>query len=133
MFSIPCWTIKYLIAYYLFGVMTKAVDKKPRIVSIKGSTVQAKGLSSYRMGEIAYVGEEKLIGEVIEIEHDIAIVQVYEPLDGLKINDPIYPTGKSLSAELGPGLLTNIFDGIQRPLNKIKNLSESAFIEGYTS
>ncbi len=98
------------------------MGKRARIVSIKGSTVQAKELSSYRMGEIVYVGEEKLIGEVIEIDHDIATVQVYEPLEGLKINDPIFSTGKSLSAELGPGLLSNIFDGIQRPLNKIKDL-----------
>ena len=87
-------------------------EEKARIVSIKGSTVHVKGLLSYRMGEIAFVGTEKLVGEVIAIEHDIATVQVYEPLEGLRVNDPIFPTGKSLTAELGPGLLTNIFDGI---------------------
>ncbi len=105
------------------------IEESARIVSIKGSTVQAKGLSSYRMGEITYVGEERLIGEVIAIVHDTATVQVYEPLEGLRINDPLYPTGKSLSAELGPGLLSNIFDGIQRPLDNIKNISGSGFIE----
>jgi V/A-type H+-transporting ATPase subunit A len=81
------------------------------------------------MGEIAFVGEERLIGEVIEIERDLATIQVYEPLEGLRINDPIFPTGKSLSAELGPGMLTNIFDGIQRPLELIKEVSESSFIK----
>ncbi len=105
------------------------IEESARIVSIKGSTVQAKGLSSYRMGEITYVGEERLIGEVIAIEHDTATVQVYEPLEGLRVNDPLYPTGKSLSAELGPGLLSNIFDGIQRPLEKIKSISGSGFIK----
>jgi len=109
--------------------MAKAAVDNARIVSIKGSTVQAKGLSSYRMGEITYVGEEKLIGEIIEIDHSLATIQVYEPLEGLRINDPIFPTGKSLSAELGPGLLANIFDGIQRPLETIKNIANSSFIE----
>ncbi|MCG3222989.1 MAG: V-type ATP synthase subunit A, partial [Candidatus Heimdallarchaeota archaeon] len=108
-----------------------SVNKKDdgRIVSINGSIVQVKGLSSYRMGEITYVGEERLIGEVIVIEQDIATIQVYEPVEGLRINDPIYPTDKSLTAELGPGLLSNIFDGIQRPLERIKQISESDFIK----
>ncbi len=109
--------------------MTISKEERARIISIKGSTVQAKGLASYRMGEITYVGEEKLVGEVIAIEYDIATIQVYEPLEGLKINDPIYSTGKSLTAELGPGLLANIFDGIQRPLENIKQMSKSAFIK----
>ncbi len=108
--------------------MTNSVEERARIVSIRGSTVEVKGLSSYRMGEITYVGEERLIGEIIEIEFDFATVQVYEPLEGLKITDPVYPSGKSLSAELGPGLLTNIFDGIQRPLEQIKKKSSSSFI-----
>ncbi len=109
--------------------MSKTLEEGARIVSIKGSTVQAKNLSSYRMGEITFVGEERLIGEIIAIEREIATIQVYEPLEGLRINDPIYPTGKSLSAELGPGLLANIFDGIQRPLETIKDITKSAFIE----
>ncbi|MCG3258786.1 MAG: V-type ATP synthase subunit A [Candidatus Heimdallarchaeota archaeon] len=109
--------------------MPHSAEERARIVTIKGSTVEVRGLSSYRMGEITYVGDEKLIGEVIEIERDFATVQVYEPLEGLKINDPVYPTGKSLSAELGPGLLSNIFDGIQRPLEQIKKLSASSFIQ----
>ncbi len=108
--------------------MTNSVEDRAKIVSIKGSTVEVKGLSSYRMGEITYVGEERLVGEIIEIEFDFATVQVYEPLEGLKINEPVYPSGKSLSAELGPGLLANIFDGIQRPLEQIKKNSSSSFI-----
>ncbi|MCK5304523.1 MAG: V-type ATP synthase subunit A, partial [Candidatus Heimdallarchaeota archaeon] len=100
-----------------------------RIVSINGSIVQVKGLSSYRMGEITYVGEERLVGEIIVIERDIATIQVYEPVEGLRINDPVYLTGKSLTAELGPGLLSNIFDGIQRPLDRIKQISKSDFIK----
>lgn len=109
--------------------MTNSDEERARIVTIKGSTVEVRGLSSYRMGEITYVGEEKLIGEIIEIERNLATVQVYEPLEGLKINDPIYLTGKSISAELGPGLLSNIFDGIQRPLEQIKKTSSSSFIQ----
>ena len=109
--------------------MPQSTEERARIVTIKGSTVEVRGLSSYRMGEITYVGEEKLIGEIIEIERDFATVQVYEPLEGMKINDPVYPTGKSLSAELGPGLLSNIFDGIQRPLEQIKKISSSSFIQ----
>ncbi|TET77158.1 MAG: V-type ATP synthase subunit A, partial [Candidatus Heimdallarchaeota archaeon] len=109
--------------------MPQSTEERARIVTIKGSTVEVRGLSSYRMGEITYVGEEKLIGEIIEIERDFATVQVYEPLEGLKINDPVYPTGKSLSAELGPGLLSNIFDGIQRPLEQIKKILSSSFIQ----
>ncbi|MEE9409586.1 MAG: hypothetical protein V3V41_01510 [Candidatus Heimdallarchaeota archaeon] len=104
-------------------------EERARIVSIKGSTVKAKGLSSYRMGEIIYVGEEKLIGEVIAIEQNTATIQVYEPLEGLRINDPMFLTGKSLTAELGPGLLANIFDGIQRPLEIIKKMSKSGYIK----
>jgi len=109
--------------------MPQSTEERARIVTIKGSTVEVRGLSSYRMGEITYVGEEKLIGEIIEIERDFATVQVYEPLEGMKINDPVYPTGKSLSAELGPGLLSNIFDGIQRPLEQIKKILSSSFIQ----
>jgi V/A-type H+-transporting ATPase subunit A len=109
--------------------MPQSTEERARIVTIKGSTVEVRGLSSYRMGEITYVGEEKLIGEIIEIERDFATVQVYEPLEGMKINDPVYPTGKSLSAELGPGLLSNIFDGIQRPLEQIKKALSSSFIQ----
>ncbi|MHA1828450.1 MAG: V-type ATP synthase subunit A [Candidatus Heimdallarchaeaceae archaeon] len=104
-------------------------EKIARITAIKGSTVQIRGLSSYRMGEIILIGTERLIGEIISIESNSATIQVYEPLDGLRINDPVFPTGKSLSAELGPGLLSNIFDGIQRPLENIKELSNSIFIE----
>lgn len=109
--------------------MTSIENENARIVSIRGSTVKVKGLSSYRMGEIVYVGDENLMGEIIAIDRDLATVQVYEPLEGLRVNDPLYPTGKSLTAELGPGLISNIFDGIQRPLQIIKKLSKSAFIE----
>ena len=122
-------TVKYLFNKLNILVMSKTTVENARIISIKGSTVQVKGLSSYKMGEITYVGEERLIGEIIVIEHEIATIQVYEPLEGLRINDPVYPTGQSLSAELGPGLLSNIFDGIQRPLETIKKITNSAFIE----
>lgn len=122
-------TVKYLFNKLNILVMSKTTVENARIISIKGSTVQVKGLSSYKMGEITYVGEERLIGEIIVIEHEIATIQVYEPLEGLRINDPVYPTGHSLSAELGPGLLSNIFDGIQRPLETIKKITNSAFIE----
>ena len=101
----------------------------PRITAIKGSTVIAEDLPSYTMGEICFVGEERLIGEIIEIRGNKAIIQVYEPLEGIRVNEPIEATGKPLSAELGPGVLSSIFDGIQRPLTEIYKRSNSDFIK----
>ncbi|MCM8810333.1 MAG: V-type ATP synthase subunit A [Candidatus Omnitrophica bacterium] len=91
-----------------------------KIIKVSGPLVQAKGMKTSRMFDVVRVGEEKLIGEIIRLEGDIASIQVYEETEGLKVGDPVFGTGQPLIVELGPGLLQNIFDGIQRPLLQIE-------------
>ncbi|MCD6155071.1 MAG: V-type ATP synthase subunit A [Candidatus Verstraetearchaeota archaeon] len=87
-----------------------------RIVKISGSVVIGKGIRNIEIGEVVEVGDEGLIGEVIRVGEKFFTAQVYEPTSGLKVGDKITATGKRLVAELGPGLLTNVLDGIGRPL-----------------
>jgi V/A-type H+-transporting ATPase subunit A len=89
----------------------------PRIIKISGPTVQAGNMFGCFMGEVVRAGRDKLIGEIIRIEGDTAIIQVYEDTMGLSVGDSVERTGELLSVELGPGLLGGIFDGIQRPLS----------------
>lgn len=93
---------------------------KGRIVKVSGPLVQAEGMKSVRMYDVVRVGEDKLIGEIIRIEGGIVSIQVYEETEGLKVGDPVVGTGLPLVVELGPGLLSNIFDGIQRPLTQLE-------------
>lgn len=86
-----------------------------KIYRISGPVVTAEGLEA-KMYELVRVGEEKLLGEAIQITGDKATIQVYEETTGLKPGEPVEGTGGSLSVELGPGLLSQIYDGIQRPL-----------------
>jgi V-type H+-transporting ATPase subunit A len=80
------------------------------------------------MYELVRVGHQELVGEVIRIEKDKATIQVYEETAGVTVGDPIIRSGKPLSVELGPGLMENIYDGIQRPLRAIKEISNSIYI-----
>lgn len=80
------------------------------------------------MHELVRVGTQSLVGEVIKLEGDTATIQVYEETSGLTVGDPVLKTGASLSVDLGPGILDNIFDGIQRPLNVIRKESQSIYI-----
>ncbi|SGZ58255.1 CIC11C00000004173 [Sungouiella intermedia] len=80
------------------------------------------------MYELVKVGHDNLVGEVIRINGDKATIQVYEETAGVTVGDPVLRTGKPLSVELGPGLMENIYDGIQRPLKAIKETSESIYI-----
>ena len=89
-------------------------------VKVSGPLVVASGMSGTKMYEVVRVGWEKLVGEIIKLEGDTASIQVYEDTSGLTVGDPIIKTGKPLALELGPGILNNIFDGIQRPLEKIQ-------------
>ncbi|MBI2264395.1 MAG: V-type ATP synthase subunit A [Armatimonadetes bacterium] len=98
-------------------------DYSGRIARVAGPTVQARGLSGCFMNEIARVGPWGLTGEIIRIEGDLATIQVYEETVGLKVGDPVRTTGELLSVELGPGLVGEIFDGIQRPLPRLSALS----------
>lgn len=88
---------------------------KGKIYRISGPVVVATGLDA-RMFDLVHVGDEKLMGEVIQIDGDKYTVQVYEDTSGIKPGEPVESTGEPLSIEVGPGLLTSIYDGIQRPL-----------------
>jgi V/A-type H+-transporting ATPase subunit A len=87
---------------------------------ITGPAVIAKGMLGARMYDIVNVGEEGLIGEIIRLDGDAAFVQVYEDTSGLVVGQPVVSTGMPLSVELGPGLLHTVYDGIQRPLDRIR-------------
>ena len=90
------------------------------IIKIAGPVIVANGMKGTQMYEMVKVGKDKLIGEIIELKGDEATIQVYEETAGMKPGEPIESTGGPLSVELGPGILGSIFDGIQRPLDKIK-------------
>ena len=92
---------------------TGAVEK------ISGPLVVAKGLAGTKMHELVRIGPQRLFGEIIEVKSGYYSVQVYEETDGLKPGDPVEPARMPLSVELGPGLITGIYDGVQRPLDKL--------------
>jgi V/A-type H+-transporting ATPase subunit A len=100
---------------------------KGKIVWVSGPAVKADGMSEAKMYETVYVGEGRLIGEVIRLTGDTAFIQVYESTSGLRPGEPVVGTGNPLSVLLGPGLIGRIYDGIQRPLDEIANVS-GAFI-----
>lgn len=89
------------------------------IYGINGPVVYLKGNTGFRMSEMVHVGAEQLVGEVINLTKDMTTVQVFEDTAGLKPGDPVTATGDAISVTLGPGILDNIFDGIQRPLAEI--------------
>ena len=99
----------------------------PRIKTINCPVVIADNARKLTVREMVSVGDLKLIGEVISLEGDEATIQVYEDTSGLKVNENIMPTSRPLSVRLGPGMLGNMFDGIQRPLKKIMD-ENGAFI-----
>ena len=91
------------------------------IYRISGPVVTATGIEA-RMYEVVRVGNEKLMGEVIEIHGDQSVIQVYEDTSGIRPGEPVLSTGQTLSVQLGPGLLTQIYDGIQRPLQTLEEV-----------
>jgi V/A-type H+-transporting ATPase subunit A len=95
--------------------------KAGKIKSIAGPLVIAKDMKGCEMYEVVRVGQEGLMGETIKLIEDLAYVQVYEDTTGLKPGEEVIRTGAPLSVELGPGIITNFYDGIQRPLLAIKN------------
>jgi V/A-type H+-transporting ATPase subunit A len=98
------------------------------IDSVSGPVVTAVDLEA-RMNDVVYVGEEGLMGEVIEIEGDITTVQVYEETSGVAPGEPVENTGEPLTVDLGPGLLDSIYDGVQRPLDVLQQKMNSAFLD----
>ncbi|CAJ2508168.1 Uu.00g093540.m01.CDS01 [Anthostomella pinea] len=99
-----------------------------KIFSVSGPVIIAEEMTGVAMYELVRVGHDNLVGEVIRISGDQATIQVYEETAGVTVGDPVQRTGKPLSVELGPGLLHNIYDGIQRPLEKIAQQSQSIYI-----
>ncbi len=104
------------------------MSNQARIARISGVLVVAENMRGARMNEIVKVGKLGLIGEVIRLQEDKAYIQVYEDTSGLFVGEPVERTGESLTVELGPGLLTQAFDGIQRPLDRIRAL-KGDFVE----
>ena len=94
-----------------------------RIAGINGPVITIRGSKKYQMLEMIFVGHLKLIGEVINIEGQDVIAQVYESTTGLSVGEPVYATGEPMSLELGPGIVGGVFDGIQRPLTTINEKS----------
>ncbi len=104
-----------------------------RIVWVSGPAVRADGMSDAKMYETVSVGEAKLIGEVIRLTGDVAFIQVYESTSGLKPGEPVVGTGDPLSVLLGPGIIGQIYDGIQRPLKELSKKSGSFIGRGITT
>ena len=100
------------------------------IISINGPVVMAKGSGDFAMHDMVKVGNIQLLGEVIKLDKDIATIQVYEETTGLRIGEKVETTGEPLLLTLGPGLVGNIFDGIQRPLNKLREVTGDFITRG---
>jgi V/A-type H+/Na+-transporting ATPase subunit A len=103
-----------------------------KIQRISGPAVIAEGMMGARMYDIVRVGTENLVGEIIRLDGETAFVQVYEDTAGLRVGEPVVSTGLPLAVELGPGMLNGIFDGIQRPLDKIMQASGTYIDRGIT-
>lgn len=101
-----------------------------KISKIAGPLVVATGMREANMFDVVRVSDSKLIGEIIEMHGDRASIQVYEETSGLGTGSPVESTGEPLSVELGPGLIEGIFDGIQRPLEKIRELVGNSLVRG---
>ncbi|MBQ5969964.1 MAG: V-type ATP synthase subunit A [Clostridia bacterium] len=104
-----------------------------QIYSINGPVVTVRGRTALSMQEMVYVGNEKLVGEVIGIDNAQTTIQVYEDTVGLSPNQPVFGTGSQISVTLGPGILSNIFDGIERPLPALKAQSGAFIGKGLTT
>ncbi|MFP8891429.1 ATP synthase subunit A [Natrialbaceae archaeon A-CW2] len=107
---------------------TESVDEDGVIESVSGPVVTAADLDA-RMNDVVYVGDEGLMGEVIEIEGNLTTIQVYEETSGVGPGEPVENTGEPLSVDLGPGLLDTIYDGVQRPLDELEAKMNSAFLD----
>ena len=103
-----------------------------RIKRVNGPVIEVMGITDAEMFELVRVGKENLTGELIKLETDSAVVQVYEDTTGIAPHDPVYGAGMQLSVELGPGMIGTIYDGIQRPLESIRQTSEIYIPRGVT-
>ncbi len=101
-----------------------------KITRIAGSLVEADGMKGSKIYELVKVGKEKLLGEIIRLNKDVASIQVYEETTGLSPGEPVEGTGSPLSVELGPGILKSIYDGVQRPLEIIQQKTGNYIARG---
>ena len=101
-----------------------------KIVKVSGPLIVAEGMSDANMFDVVRVGGDRLIGEIIEMRGDRASIQVYEETAGIGFGDDVETTGAPLSVELAPGLIETIYDGIQRPLMKMRDMSGSNIKRG---
>lgn len=101
-----------------------------KIVKVSGPLVVAEGMSDANIYDVVKVSDSKLIGEIIEMRDDKASIQVYEETAGIGPGEPVETTGEPLSVELGPGLIENMFDGIQRPLEKFRAVAGDFLTKG---
>lgn len=108
--------------------MAAVAEGNGQILSVSGPVVVAEKMAGAAMYELVRVGNLKLIGEIIRLDADTATIQVYEETSGLTVGDPVTRTGKPLSVQLGPGIMNQIFDGIQRPLEVIQKEAGTVFI-----
>lgn len=99
------------------------MNKNGIIYGINGPVVYLKGITDFEMAEMVYVGKDRLVGEVIALTSERTTIQVYEETTGLKPGEEVISTGAPISVLLGPGILNNIFDGIERPLSEIEKES----------
>lgn len=99
-----------------------------KIIKVSGPLVVASGMQEANIQDICRVGDLGLIGEIIEMRRDQASIQVYEETSGISPGEPVVTTGSPLSVELGPGLISEMFDGIQRPLDRFKKATDSVFL-----
>jgi V/A-type H+-transporting ATPase subunit A len=103
---------------------------KGRIIRVSGPLVVAEGMTDAKMYDLVRVSEANLLGEIIELRGDRASIQVYEDTQGLGPGEPVITTGMPLSVELGPGLIESIYDGVQRPLDRIMDLVGNLITRG---
>lgn len=105
-------------------------SSKGRIVKVAGPVVVAENMTGARMYDVVRVGQENLIGEIVELHGDRASIQVYEDTIGIGPGEEVVNTGAPLSVELGPGLISSIYDGIQRPLDQLTELQGDHIMRG---
>ena len=104
-----------------------------RIIKVAGPAVVAEGLEAAKLDDIVWVGEERLWGEVIRVQRDRAFLQVFEDTTGLRVGEPVVNTAAPLSVTLGPGLLGQIYDGVQRPLEILREAHGAFLFRGVTA
>lgn len=102
--------------------------KSGRIIKVSGPLVLAEGMEEANIQDICQVGDLKLIGEIIEMRNNVASIQVYEETSGIGPGEPVVTTGEPLSVELGPGIVSQMFDGIQRPLDTFMQVTGSNYL-----